>query len=65
METISSSFGFNERSTSFSQEIRAGIATFLTMSYIILVNPQILSDIGISPKEVGNINLIFIILYTY
>ena len=35
-------FGMSERGTSFNQEVRAGTVTFLTMAYILLVNPLVL-----------------------
>lgn len=40
-------FNFNELGTNFKQEITAGFTTFLTMSYIIIVNPKILEAAGI------------------
>ncbi|MED2971989.1 MULTISPECIES: NCS2 family permease [unclassified Fictibacillus] len=43
-------FKLTERKTNTKTEILAGITTFLTMSYIIFVNPSILADAGI-PKE--------------
>lgn len=49
---IISYFKLDERKTSISQEIRAGTATFLTMSYILLVNPQLLAKIGVSPTDI-------------
>ncbi len=39
-------FGFNPASQSVGKEITAGVTTFLTMSYILFVNPMILSDAG-------------------
>jgi AGZA family xanthine/uracil permease-like MFS transporter len=42
-------FDFAGNGTSYRQEILAGIATFLTMAYIIIVNPAILEAAGI-PK---------------
>lgn len=39
-------FGFNHKETTVRTEIMAGITTFLTMAYIIAVNPNILSDVG-------------------
>lgn len=39
-------FGFNPKETSVRTEIMAGITTFLTMAYILAVNPNILSDTG-------------------
>ncbi len=43
-------FEFSRHNTSYRQETLAGIATFLTMAYIIVVNPAILEAAGI-PKE--------------
>ncbi len=42
-------FEFERHGTDYARETRAGVATFLTMSYIIVVNPAILSAAGI-PK---------------
>jgi AGZA family xanthine/uracil permease-like MFS transporter len=42
-------FDFANHRTSYRQEVRAGLATFLTMAYIIVVNPAILEAAGI-PK---------------
>jgi adenine/guanine/hypoxanthine permease len=42
-------FAFAEHGTSYRQEILAGVATFLTMVYIVVVNPAILEAAGI-PK---------------
>lgn len=46
-------FRIEERETTIGQEIRGATATFLTMSYILLVNPQVLSKIGIPPQDAG------------
>ncbi len=43
-------FKLSERKTNVKTEILAGITSFMTMSYIIFVNPSILADAGI-PKE--------------
>ncbi len=45
---IDSFFKFKERNTDLRTEIIAGITTFLTMSYIIVVNPMILKNAGMS-----------------
>lgn len=45
-------FCIEERGSSIGREIRAGVVTFLTMSYILLVNPQILSQVGYNPDQV-------------
>jgi len=39
-------FNLSERRTSFKTEVVAGVTTFLTMAYIIFVNPNILSETG-------------------
>lgn len=39
-------FSFKERETSYKQETIAGITTFLSMAYILIVNPLILSQAG-------------------
>jgi AGZA family xanthine/uracil permease-like MFS transporter len=40
-------FGFDKHATSFRTEIVAGVTTFMTMSYIIVVNPKVLEVAGI------------------
>lgn len=39
-------FKISERGSTVGTEIRAGVATFLVMAYIIFVNPSILGEIG-------------------
>ena len=39
-------FALKQHGTTVGREILAGIATFLTMAYIIVVNPLILQDAG-------------------
>jgi AGZA family xanthine/uracil permease-like MFS transporter len=39
-------FGLEEHGTSVRTELLAGLTTFLTMAYIVFVNPAILSDAG-------------------
>ena len=36
-------FGYTEKGSSFDAEVRAGLTTFLTMAYILLVNPAMLT----------------------
>ncbi|KAI3705683.1 hypothetical protein L1987_75924 [Smallanthus sonchifolius] len=50
---IGKRFKLNERNTTFTTELRAGTATFLTMAYILAVNASILSDSG-GPCSVSN-----------
>ncbi len=45
-------FRLRERGTTPGAEARAGTATFLTMSYILFVNPQILAQAGMPPGDV-------------
>ncbi len=47
MQTIRTYFNFEKHNTSFRTEIVAGATTFMTMSYIIVVNPKILEAAGI------------------
>jgi AGZA family xanthine/uracil permease-like MFS transporter len=39
-------FGFSEHATNWRTEILAGLTTFITMAYIIFVNPSLLSKTG-------------------
>ncbi len=47
IEALDNYFGYTEKGSSFENEIRAGIATFLTMAYILVVNPAMLAMAGI------------------
>ena len=44
-------FGYTEKGSSLEGELRAGLTTFLTMAYILLVNPAMLSGTGIGFNE--------------
>lgn len=55
---LNSFFELDKRNTDVKTELLAGLTTFVTMSYIILVNPQILHDAGI-PKEAALAATIF------
>ncbi len=46
-------FGLTERGTSVRTEVLAGVTTFLTMAYIILVNPAILGQAGMPVAAVA------------
>ena len=50
---IDAYFQISARGTTVSNEFRGAATTFLTMSYILLVNPQVLAKVGIPPQEVG------------
>jgi AGZA family xanthine/uracil permease-like MFS transporter len=47
VQAIRTYFEFERHGTSFRTELIAGITTFMTMSYIIVVNPKILEAAGI------------------
>lgn len=47
MGALSRYFQFEKNNTTFSREIVAGLTTFTTMSYIVVVNPAILGQAGI------------------
>jgi AGZA family xanthine/uracil permease-like MFS transporter len=46
MEALDKQFGITEAGSTVEGEIRAGMTTFLTMAYILLVNPAMLSGTG-------------------
>lgn len=46
MNAIERYFGINGQNTTIKTEILAGLTTFLTMAYIIFVNPNVLADAG-------------------
>ena len=45
-------FKLSENRTSVKQEILGGVTTFVTMAYIVIVNPQILAQAGMPPDGV-------------
>lgn len=45
-------FKLKENNTTVKTEITAGITTFMTMAYILAVNPSILGDAGMNPTAV-------------
>ena len=49
MEALDKQFGITEAGSTVEGEIRAGVTTFLTMAYILLVNPAMLS-LGFMPQ---------------
>ena len=46
-------FQLRRHGTTVATEARAGLATFLTMAYILFVNPQILSQAGLPAEDVA------------
>src|SRR5689334_15534650 len=49
-EALRNFFRLESLGTTISREVIAGITTFVTMSYIIVVNPAILKAAGIPPE---------------
>lgn len=52
MNVIERYFGINGENTTIKTEILAGVTTFLTMAYIIFVNPNVLADAGMDKGAV-------------
>jgi adenine/guanine/hypoxanthine permease len=53
-------FHLSERGSTVGRELRGGLVTFVTMSYIIVLNPLILGSIstsgpGAKPDALGNV----------
>ncbi|MGL5327884.1 MAG: NCS2 family permease [Peptostreptococcaceae bacterium] len=52
MELLERKFKLKENNTDVKTEILAGITTFMTMAYILVVNPNILGDAGMDKQAV-------------
>ena len=52
MQMLDQLFGLEKHGTNVWTEVRAGVVTFLTLSYILFVNPQILSQAGLPSEDV-------------
>ena len=52
MNAIERYFGINGENTTIKTEILAGVTTFLTMAYIIFVNPNVLAEAGMDKGAV-------------
>ena len=57
-------FGFNPKTTTVKTEILAGITTFLTMAYILAINPSILSATGMDKGAVFTSTIIAAVIGT-
>lgn len=51
-EMLNKLFKLKENNTTVKTEVLAGITTFMTMAYILAVNPSILADAGMDPTAV-------------
>ncbi|MDN6332444.1 MAG: NCS2 family permease, partial [Micrococcaceae bacterium] len=52
--TLDRYFKITERGSNYSREIRGGLATFFAMSYIVVLNPLILSGADSTGAELGS-----------
>lgn len=50
--TLDDYFEISKRGSNVQTEIRAGITSFLTIAYILLVNPQIMSQAGVPSSDI-------------
>lgn len=61
---LSKLFGFDSRTMNVKTEILAGITTFLTMAYILAVNPNILGSVGMDKGAIFTTTAIVAVLAT-
>ncbi|HET6566655.1 MAG TPA: NCS2 family permease [Rhodothermales bacterium] len=54
MNSFDRYFKITERGSTVGTEIRSGVATFLTMAYILFVNPQVLAKAGMPAADVAS-----------
>lgn len=52
MEMLNKIFKLEQHNTNVKTELAAGLTTFMTMAYILAVNPSILGDAGMDPTAV-------------
>lgn len=64
MEFIEKFFKLKENGTTFRTEVLAGVTTFMTMAYILAVNPDILSAAGMDKNAVFTATVISAIIGT-
>jgi len=57
-------FNISQRGSSFKKEIIGGATTFLTMAYIIFVNPNILGDAGMNKNALITVTILASIIGT-
>ena len=61
---IASFFDFKGRKSTYKKEIFGGMTTFLTMAYIIFVNPAILSETGMNQAALVSVTILAAIIGT-
>ena len=59
MQTLEKLFYLKENKTTVKTEMMAGLTTFMTMAYILVVNPSILSASGMDAGALLNATCIF------
>jgi len=64
MEILKKIFGFDPASMTIKKEVMGGITTFLTMAYILAVNPSILGDAGMDTGAVFTATVVSAIVAT-
>ena len=53
MTALDRYFAISARQSTVGREVRGGVTTFLTMAYVLLVNPSILANAGMNPAAVA------------
>lgn len=64
MKLLSTIFGFDSSKMSMRKEIIGGVTTFLTMAYILAVNPSILGDAGMDSGAVFTATVVSAVVAT-
>ena len=64
MEILQKLFGFDESKMTVKKEVMGGITTFLTMAYILAVNPIILHDAGMDQGAVFTVTVVASVVAT-
>lgn len=64
MRLLKKLFGFDPRTMSLQKEVTGGVTTFLTMSYILAVNPAVLSETGMDANALFTTTVLASVLAT-
>ncbi len=64
MPLLKKLFGFDTRTMSLQKEVTGGVTTFLTMSYILAVNPAVLSETGMDANALFTTTVLASVLAT-
>jgi len=64
MQFLTTLFGFDPKTMKIKKEVLGGITTFLTMAYILAVNPQILSAAGMDQGAIFTTTVISAVIAT-